>query len=35
MCGNSSQDGEGDAWPRQVCLSRFAGAGQLQRAGQG
>jgi len=33
--GNSGQGGEGNAWPGQARLSRFAGAGWLQRAGQG
>ena len=35
MHGNSSQDGEGDVWPGQAWWSRFAGARQSQRAGQG
>ena len=37
MRGDSGQDGEGDVWSLhgQARVSRFAGAGRLQRAGQG
>ena len=35
MPGNSGQGGEGNAWPGQARLSRFAGAGQIQKAEQG
>ena len=35
MRRNSGHDGQGNAWPGQAWLSRFAGAGWLQRAGQG
>ena len=35
MSGNSGQDGEGDAWPGQAWLSRFAGVSDCKEQNKG